>query len=75
MSPPNIYNPSLKQKYISYHISSNLLISPSISIYSPFCDVLPKGNQDSSEGGADGETPPATAKSTRKVKTSFEQIQ
>ena len=50
------------------NLSKNLPLSPCTP---PFCDVLPKGNHDSSEGGDGGVEPLATAKSTRKAAPSL----
>ena len=80
MSPPNIYNP-YKKKYIiakkkkkqnTYQKLLDTIYSLPLSPYvctPPFCDELPKGNHDSSEGGAYGVEPLACAKSTRKAAT------
>ena len=44
-------------------------MSPLITMHSPFCDELPKGNHDLSEGGVGGEAPLALAKSSCKAVT------
>ena len=58
-SPPNIYNPSSDKA----NTNQSQIYTP------PFCDVLPKGNHDSSEGGASGKAPLASSKSARKAAT------
>ena len=79
MSSPNIYNPYIKAK-MKYIISQNkqkihhkphiqstkLPLSPYVCT-PPFCDELPKGNHDSSKGGAYREEPLASAKSACKA--------
>ena len=76
MSPPNIYNSSSKSSYLplKYNLHQKNLISPCLPLSlctPPFCDVLPKGNQDLSEGGAGGEAPLASAKFACKAATTL----
>ena len=61
MSPRyNLY----RQKHLPKYLPLSLCTPP-------FCDVLPKGNHDSSEGGAGGKEPLATAKFAHKATSSL----
>ena len=74
-----MYNTSSKHNWylpLKYNLHQNKYLispisSPLITMHFLFCDVLPKGNQDSSKGGAGGEAPLASTKFARKATTSL----
>ena len=71
MSPPNMYN-HITKTYMPWQQSTPKISHLPLSLWTtPFCDVLPKGNQDWSEGEAEGGAPLALTKSAHKAATSL----